>query len=564
MDSIKRSEILQGDICFLLEIDYYGTPYRFSTIPIQIEDIAENQIIPYRGGLSDPDVNLQSQRVGVDLEANTISMELVFEEVDWIREWKRGRTLNDSPCELSMVIVFEGKTSFTIQDRIGIFKGRVLDAIFGDPAAQLGTISFSIENSTNIRNIKLVGTHHIIREEEFSIGIIEQSKGKVVPFVFGDLGIATLESSDGNLTTENQIPTSPAYQAGGTPTLLTQYFLVAYHEVIGGKVRVYDGNGGNMVNRVRSLVDSRGKTLSYVPYYVTGVGTPEGTNLEDNSFQLSSPELSFGYYASWGESDGAHPNPFSNGSLKSAVDLSLFVLQLSGLDYDLGAWRGLEGVLNRYKFSGYVNDIEVSALDWIQSNIWELLPIEITNGSKGIKPTLDLYMYSQTIEPTHYLYDSGELQIISPLSPLEQEIYNKITVRFGYEGNQGNYRSKVIIDPDATEEIGLTYTDALAEISFSRYGLRELIIEAPFVWDLDTAVRIARDKIRYHALPAYAIEISAAPKYGYLDLGDIVSLTSERIGYDNHKCQIMSKSWSNNRWRFILQLEDNPLVNLRD
>lgn len=564
MDSIKRSEILQGDICFLLEIDYYGTPYRFSTIPIQIEDIAENQIIPYRGGLSDPDVNLQSQRIGVDLEANTISMELVFEEVDWIREWKRGRTLNDASCELSMVIVFEGKTSFTIQDRIGIFKGRVLDAIFGDPAAQLGTISFSIENSTNIRNIKLVGTHHIIREEEFSIGIIEQSKGKVVPFVFGDLGIATLESSDGNLTTENQIPTSPAYQAGGTPTLLTQYFLVAYHEVIGGKVRVYDGNGGNMVNRVRSLVDSRGKTLSYVPYYVTGVGTPEGTNLEDNSFQLSSPELSFGYYASWGESDGAHPNPFSNGSLKSAVDLSLFVLQLSGLDYDLGAWRGLEGVLNRYKFSGYVNDIEVSALDWIQSNIWELLPIEITNGSKGIKPTLDLYMYSQTIEPTHYLYDSGELQIISPLSPLEQEIYNKITVRFGYEGNQGNYRSKVIIDPDATEEIGLTYTDALAEISFSRYGLRELIIEAPFVWDLDTAVRIARDKIRYHALPAYAIEISAAPKYGYLDLGDIVSLTSERIGYDNHKCQIMSKSWSNNRWRFILQLEDNPLVNLRD
>lgn len=123
---------------------------------------------------------------------------------------------------------------------------------------------------------------------------------------------------------------------------------------------------GNMLNPVYQLVDSRGKTLSYVPYYITGVGSPEGTNLEDNGFQLSSPELSFGYYASWGESLGAHPNPFANGSLKSAVDLSLFVLQLSGLDYDIGAWRGLEGVLNRYKFSGYVNDLEVSALDWIQ------------------------------------------------------------------------------------------------------------------------------------------------------------------------------------------------------
>jgi len=137
-------------------------------------------------------------------------------------------------------------------------------------------------------------------------------------------------------------------------------------------------------------------------------------------------------------------------------------------------------------------------------------------------------------------------------------------VRFGLEGSSGNYRSKVIIDPEVGEDIGLTFSDTLAAISFSRYGLRELIIEAPFVWDLETAVRIARDKVRNHALPAYAIEISAAPKYGYLDLGDIVSLTSERIGYDNHKCQIMSKSWSNNRWRFILQLEDNPLVNLRN
>lgn len=242
MDSIKRSEILQGisasywrSIIMELHIDSLLSQYRSKiSRRIRLSHIAE---------ASDPDVNLQSQRVGVDLEANTISLELVFEEVDWIREWKRGRTLNDSPCELSMVIVFEGKTGFTIQDRIGIFKGRVLDAIFGDPAAQMGSISFSIENSTNIRDIKLVGTHHIIREEEFSIGIIEQSKGKVVPFVFGDLGIATLETRDGDLTTENQIPTSPAYQAGGTATLLTQYFLVAYHEVIGGRVRVYDGNG---------------------------------------------------------------------------------------------------------------------------------------------------------------------------------------------------------------------------------------------------------------------------------------------------------------------------------
>ena len=48
MDTIKRSEIQEGDICFLLDIEYYGAVYRFSTIPIDIEDITENTVIPYR------------------------------------------------------------------------------------------------------------------------------------------------------------------------------------------------------------------------------------------------------------------------------------------------------------------------------------------------------------------------------------------------------------------------------------------------------------------------------------------------------------------------------------
>ena len=156
MDTIKRSEIQEGDICFLLDIEYYGAVYRFSTIPIDIEDITENTVIPYRGALEDPPVNLQSDLLGVDLEANTISLELIFEEVDWVSEFLKGRTLNDALCSLSMVIVSEGSTSFTQQDRIGIFTGRALDAIFGDPEAPKGTISFTIENSVNVRDVKLL------------------------------------------------------------------------------------------------------------------------------------------------------------------------------------------------------------------------------------------------------------------------------------------------------------------------------------------------------------------------------------------------------------------------
>jgi hypothetical protein len=564
MDTIKRSDIEQGDICFLLDIEYYGAIYRFSTVPIDIEDNVENTVIPYRGALSDPSVNLQSDLLGVDLEANTISMQLTFEEVDWVSEFLKGRTLNDAICTLSMVIVIEGKTKFTQQDRIGIFKGRVLDAIFGAPDAQKGTVSFTIENSVNVREAKLLGDEHVIIEDNYIIGIIEKSKGKIVPFVFGELGTSVREQA-GSISLNEELRVTPCYQAGGTATLKTQYFQVAYHQVMNpgtSLVKIFDGQGGSFTNPVEIAVDSKGFLHAYVPFYLI-VGSPEGTNVQYDNFQVSSPEIAFQYYASWGGSRGGIPSIDGDGPMEGAVDLSLYVLEKTDLLYDYSSWNGLAPVLNRYKFGGYVNDLEVPALDWIQQNIWSMLPIMVVMGGNGIKAALNLYTYSQEIIPTHHLIESGELEIISPLTPLEGEIINKITIRFSYAGMTGAYRSQVVIDPLLVEDEPLKYRDPIAYISYTRYGIREKVIEAPFVYDLQTAIRIARDKIRAHALGNYAIEISAAPKYGYLDLGDIVSITSERVGLTDHKCQIVSKSWSDNRWRYVLHIEDNPLVSIR-
>jgi hypothetical protein len=564
MDTIKRSDIQQGDICFLLDIEYFGAIYRFSTVPIEISDISENQVIPYRGALSDPPVNLQSDLLGVDLEANTISLELTFEEVDWVAEFLKGRTINDAICTLSMIIIRDGKTSFTQQDRIGIFKGRALDAIFGAPDAPKGTVAFTIENSVNVRDANLLGEEHVIIEDNYSIPILDKSKGKVVPFVFGELGTSVKEQA-GSISLETDLRATPAYQAGGTATLKTQYFQVAYHQVMKpgvSLVKIFDGQGGSFTNPVEIAVDSKGFLHAYVPFYLI-VGSPEGTNTQYDNFQVSSPEIAFSYYASWGISQGGIPSIMGDGPLQGAVDLSLFVLQKTDLLFDYSSWSGLAPVLDRYKFGGFVNDLDVSALDWIQSNIWSLLPIMVVTGGSGIKAALNLYTYSQEIIPAHHLIESGELEIISPLTPLEGEIINKITVRFSYAGMSGAYRSQVTIDPLLVEDEPLKYKDPIAYISFTRYGLREKVIEAPFVYDLQTAVRIARDKIRAHALGNYAIEISAAPKYGYLDLGDIVSITSERVGLTSHKCQIVSKSWSDNRWRYVLHIEDNPLVTIR-
>ena len=91
------------------------------------------------------------------------------------------------------------------------------------------------------------------------------------------------------------------------------------------------------------------------------MGSPEGTNVQYDNFSVSSPEIAFSYYASWGISQGGIPSIMGDGPLQGAVDLSLFVLQKTDLLFDNSSWNGLAPVLDRYKFGGFVNDLDVSA-----------------------------------------------------------------------------------------------------------------------------------------------------------------------------------------------------------
>ena len=192
------------------------------------------------------------------------------------------------------------------------------------------------------------------------------------------------------------------------------------------------------------------------------------------------------------------------------------------------------------------------------------LPIEVVNGGQGLKPILNLYFYSRNIESNHVLEDSGDFQIITGIQPLDTNPLNKITIRFCYEGVKERYRSTITLqgDIDPTKQTSIRVLDPLARVSFEQFGLHEEVLEIPHLFDLDTAFRIAEDMIRMRALGAYGLEVSAAPRYGYIMLGDILSLTSDRLGLTDWKCQIIAKRWNDNRWIFTIFIENNTFINL--
>ena len=557
------------EMCFLLDIEYLGKIYRFSTIPIDLEDPSELTTVRYNGQLEDPDINRATSFLGVDIESDSVSLQLVFSDLDWVKEWLSGRSLELESARIYGIPIFEGKTKFTTQDRISLVVGKVSDPIYGDITKPKGWISFSIENNLNVEKVKLLEGSNEITRNRFPSPVTDVIYGKYSPFVLGKPGRIIQASSSRAIEFVDKYPTSPAYRVKFTRVGSQEdiRFLIAHHSVKASIGRIYDPKGGSFRNPVLEDVDDEGNVYSYINYQIVG-STPNV--LEYDDFQqiavdaAGNPvELWNEYYASWGEEDGGFYQDFLSGAMTGGGDICLYVLDRLGLEYDYGAWAGLLPILNRYEFSGFMNDYEVSAWEWLKENIISNLPIEVINGSNGITPKLNLYFYNQTPEVQYHITTNGQFEPITGIQPLDQPVINHLTIKFCYSIAYDSFQSSIIVDPRITEEESLIVNDPVARLSYQRFGLREEVLELPFIWDLKTAFRIARDKIRVMGLGAKAIEISASPRFSYLEIGDVISLTSD-IGLDGHKCQVISKSWDDNRWRFVLHIEENPIITPRN
>ena len=307
--------------------------------------------------------------------------------------------------------------------------------------------------------------------------------------------------------------------------------------------------------------DSNGRIYSSVDFVVGGGPTH---NIENNNFLIRGIFDGDQYWAQWSEYDGAMLYEESpEGYLTGAGDIILYMLAQTSLDYDENAWQGLRSLLNKFKFAGYINDPEVTIWEWLKTQIIAYLPIEVINGGAGLKPVLNMYFWDENTNPNYHLNDSGETEIITGLQPLDYDVINKLVLKFAYEPPKERYKSTIIISGNMRpQDQSATYNlSQLAKTSFENYGLQEKVIQLDHVYDYNTAQMIAKYIIRTSAAGAYGLDISAGSRYGYMGLGDVISLTSDKLGLLNHKCQIIGKSWNNGRWIFSIFLENNKEIN---
>ena len=539
-------------IVFLLIIKWDGIEYRFSSIPISVNK-ADGSVMSFDGGLTnDPIWTERSNLLGVDVEAESIPIEIVFDNFNMARRRMQGHILDFSNAELSFLLLRRGDLSGDFDSRILLFKGKITDPIVGDPNFPPGYASFSISQGQDISANPLLSDTSTITKDAFASARVS-SLGKRAPFVFGFPG-ATLPQGSGAGFAEGAEFATPAYLASGSTILL-----IASHVCNSIRVSVEDENGAGASIATSTTNDALGNPYTYVDISATALNTDDGASTQ--------------YWVKWFKTNGggainpwgaAYPSP--SAELRGAGDLIRYCLLRVNSEIDWQAWNSAAPFLNSYKFDGYLNE-NVDSLEWLSQNIMPFLPCEIRAGPKGLTPLIAM-MYAATLQrPVLELNTSEDFYISSGIMPRSEadELGNWIIFKFGKIGKGNKEAAQLEIDPRASTSgfNEMKFSTVHAEISANRYGLRQKEIICPFVTELSTAARIASDQARIMGIPLMTIDIDSAIIFGYLMLGDLIRLTDEKMGLNSHLCQILGKQYTGSGFRFSLAIEENPVFSSR-
>ena len=88
-------------------------------------------------------------------------------------------------------------------------------------------------------------------------------------------------------------------------------------------------------------------------------------------------------------------------------------------------------------------------------------------------------------------------------------------------------------------------------------------MEADFISDFATASRVAMDLIHKFSYPRMAIEVEADFSWGWLDIGDLIQITSSKLHLKNEIVQVVKKSYLGASWSYQLLIHSDPIMRTR-
>jgi hypothetical protein len=534
MRRLSRAEVLASEPCFLLTIYWSGRRFRFASFPLTLS--SDDGLLRFNGALSLADFVDALPRSGVVQDGADASLEVVFAGLNVAGEYFAGRPLETATCELSMILHRSMTTDATWEGRIVLMVGRATGVQFGWPDRDPGWAALTVTARTYDDDAPLIDPAWRVNNGTFTYwnngGTNDDAAGSVYPIVIGQPGDA-------------QIMGSPSFRVD-TRALQQKVFLsVGRLDATQVVVLGDDGTRDNSVPVVAG-VDGRGTVYSYGDIGSSGTLTKTLDR----------------YYVGWASGGGGLLNPYGSGPLTRAADVIRWAFSRGAYGAEAGAWEALLPTLSRYKFAGYINDPTVTAWQWLRDEILEFLPIKVRIGSDGAYPVSLLPLLPTASLPAIQVGDSWGVEQVSPFevtTPIV-EVINDFSIEY-YTNAKENKNTKSLRATGDTRDPERARV-ASAEISHATYGHRPgPAVVAGFVYDDNTAHLMLQDRARDKGFLSMSTVLSARPAYGWLHVGDQISLTMSRYDLTGHRATVLTKRWDAEaaRWVFEVGLSQTPL-----
>ena len=620
LDDLKASEII-----YLLSVNWGGIMYRFSSRPITIA--SDDGDLQFMGGFDDPDVSEDTGITGFAVEGDSVAVQVVFPvdlalelrsgrsldlasaEISAVmfRDGQLLQTYEERYPIFSGVISQPliadpsqpiGTAAFSIERDTATSANQLpapSQVISADtfPKAHSETadgkfypIVFGKPSSNNARQV--VGTPsnrgatpgYCVYMDENEIDLRIMIAGHAVA-----AQTVVLRAYDGKTATVNvQTATDERGQQYsycdisqeelGTPFSYNNR-IISSLVADGAGVTITLTNDGFFAtgNDIYIIGSNSTPTFNGEQYAIVDSSLPGEINLlvtpptvDGTQGQLGRVrDQEFFMYVEWGDSEGGLLNPFGAGTLEGGGDVCRWALQASGLQVDYAAWDAVAPVLNAYIFGGCINE-PVRPVEWLEAEILPYLPVDIINGGAGLRPVLSLLYQGLYLRPIIYadveagpdFLQAGSLQSITE----PNNILNVIEMQYGYtvfnDDMAYSLTSDNLLSPGADNLLTSSQLQSIA-----RFGRREGTINTGYIYDSATAGRVIRDRLMIACMPVMLCDFEAAQYFGYLQVGQVISLTADELYLSEALCQIVSKQWTGATWLFTLHISYDININRR-
>ena len=348
----------------------------------------------------------------------------------------------------------------------------------------------------------------------------------------------------------------PGHSTYGSPGLWvgTNKLLIAGHGATGGSlVHVWNTSkldvpaaSGQLSVTVES--DSLGREVTTV-----SIGT------------LASVDEADEYWIEWLDGEATGQADHDQTAIAGAGSVLRYMMEQSDVRWDRGRIAAIIPALNLYRIDAAVvvgPGARFSPLSWVQEHLSPILPISARQGEHGLYYSLFHYDADQSAAVATLSVERGDLVREGAVSYSSVDsIANEI--RLSYAPNAKDNKSTAVFvltgDDDTLDGEAGSVSNAECRISRDRFGLRVLELSTEVVYDSATAGRICSWLASAFALPSRTIAYVAAPEFGHLEPGDVVTISDSEIYLDQLVCLVDSVTWTESgSVGLVLRAIDNP------